>query len=272
MSVSCLIASGKGGVGKSTVTAALGRALAQSGASVVIVDTDIGLRAQDALLGLENQVVYDLMDVLNGDCPLDQALLPVAELPALSLLPAAQFARAKSLEPRDFRIVLQSLKLNHDFVLIDCPAGIERGLRNVLNAGTDESILIVTPDDIAMRDVERVAGILEAKKLSRPRLIVNRLRADWIAAGEMYTARTVADVLDLSLLGEIPEDPAVLRAMLRHASPLDFDCEFRAAVMRIAARLRGDKLPLPGIGSQPLPWYRRIFRKQMKEMIPLDDH
>ena len=272
MSVSYLIASGKGGVGKSTLTASLGRALAQSRSSVVIVDTDIGLRAQDALLGLENNVVYDLLDVQDGGCTLDQALLSVPGLPSLHLLPAAQFARAKCLDFRLFRNVLLSLKQTHDFVLIDCPAGIERGLRNVLNAGTDESILVVTPDDIAIRDAERVAGILDAKKLSRPRLIVNRLQPKLIAAREMYSARTIADLLDLPLLGEIPEDPAVLRALLRHASPLDFNCAFREAVLRIAGRLKGELPPFPDFGSKPLPWYRRPFLKPMKEMIPIDDH
>ena len=272
MSRSVLIASGKGGVGKSTLTAALGRALAKSGSSVVIVDTDLGLRSQDALLGLEIQVVYDLIDAAGDDCLLDQALLSVPDQPSLHLLPAAQFARAKNLDPRQLRRVLTALKAAHDFVLIDCPAGIEHGLRNVLNAGTDESILVVTPDDIAIRDAERVAGILEAKKLPRPRLVVNRLQPELIARKEMYSAQVIANLLDLRLLGEMPEDPAILRILLRHGSLLDYDCEARSAVLRIAARLKGELVPFPTYGSRPLPWYRRLFSRGLKEMIPLDDH
>ena len=272
MSRSVLIASGKGGVGKSTLTAALGQALARSGSPVVIVDADLGLRSQDALLGLENQVVYDLIDAVSGDCLPDQALLSVPDLPSLRLLPAAQFARAKNLDPKKLRLMLANLKMAHDFVLIDCPAGIEHGLRNVLNAGADESILVVTPDDIAIRDAERVAGIMEAKKLPRPRLVVNRMHPELIARGEMYSAQVIADLLDLRLLGEMPEDPVILRVLLRHGSLLNYDCEARSAVLRIASRLKGSVVPFPAYGSRPLRWYRRLFPRSPKEMIPLDDH
>ena len=151
MSVSICVASGKGGVGKSTVTACLGACLARLGHSVVIIDTDIGLRSQDALLSLENQVVYDLVDVASKDCQLDQALLSHPSIPGLSLLPASQFARVRSLEPERLRKILKELLRSFDFVLIDCPAGVERGFRNVLNAGVDQAILVTTPDDISMR-------------------------------------------------------------------------------------------------------------------------
>ena len=197
MSRSVLIASGKGGVGKSVFTANLGAALARRGASVVVIDADIGLRSQDAFLGLENNVVYDLVDVASKDCVLEDALLDCPSVPGLKLLPAAQFARVRSLEPKQLRKILCTLSEKADFVLIDAPAGIEKGLRNLLNAGPDEAILIATPDDICIRDVERTAGILESKGIVRPNLVVNRLDNELIARREMFSARVVADSLPL---------------------------------------------------------------------------
>ena len=217
------VASGKGGVGKSTVTANLAAALAQAGNRVVIVDADIGLRSQDALLGMENRIVYDLIDLANGDCSADQAVLESEAISSLYLLPAAQFARAKNLDPKKLTKIISTLRSAYDYVFIDCPAGIERGLRNVLNAGVDEVLLVVTPDDISVRSAERAVQVMEAKKLSRPCLIVNRLDADLIRSREMMSARTVAEVMDLSLLGEIPEDTVVSRAMLRHSLFIAYD-------------------------------------------------
>ena len=210
-----LIASGKGGVGKSTLAANLGAALAKEGSSVTVIDADIGLRAQDTLLGLENSVVYDLIDVAGKDCTLEQALLECPPVPGLKLLPAAQFARVRSLDSDRLRKIIRALKESDDFVLIDAPAGVEKGLRNLLNAGIDRSILIATPDELCMRDVERTAQIIAAKNLSRPQLIVNRLDNELIRRHEMMSARIIADALDLPLLGEIPEDPAVYRSVLR---------------------------------------------------------
>jgi len=272
MSLSCCIASGKGGVGKSTVAANLAVALARSGSSVVVIDADIGLRAQDALLSMENQVVYDLVDVSHGDCLMDQALLTRPDEPNLFLLPAAQFARCRSLDPKELRKMILSLKEAHDFVLVDCPAGIERGLRNVLNAGIDETILLTTPDDVALRDAERVSQVMEAKHLPRPRLIVNRLDPHLIRQKEMMSAQTVADTLDLNLLGEIPEDATVYRSQLRHALFLDFDCEARQAILRIALRLKGREIPLPAYGSGRIPLWRRLLDRGLKEVTPLDNH
>ena len=272
MSFSILVASGKGGVGKSVLTANLGAALARHGFSVVIIDTDIGLRSQDAFLGLENSVVYDLIDVSRKDCPLSQALLECPAVPGLKLLPASQFARAKSLDSSRLSKIIQSLKGSADFILIDAPAGIEKGLRNSLNAGIDQIFLIVTPDDICMRDAEKTAQVIESKTQMRPQLIVNRLDNDLIYHHEMISARTAADFLDLPLLGEIPEDPAVYRSILRHTFFLDFDCPSREAVLRIAARMLGEKTPFPGIGTVRIPLTRRLFHRHLKEVIPLDRH
>ena len=266
------IASGKGGVGKSAVTANLGAALASCGHRVVIIDADIGLRSQDTLLSMENRVVYDLIDLTRGDCDLNQALLESDAWPTLRLLPAAQFARAKSLDPKRLRKTLQTLSLSCDYILVDCPAGIERGLRNVLNAGVDEVLLIVTPDDGSVRSAERVVQIMDAKGLSRPHLIVNRLDAGYISSGEMMSAGTVAGVLDLSLVGEIPEDPAVDRSILRHRLFISYDCEARRAVCRIAERLQNKSVPFPAYGSRKPSFLHRFRVKPFREVTPLDDH
>lgn len=266
MSRSWIIASGKGGVGKSTIAASLGTAMARDGHRVCIIDADIGLRDQDVLLGLENRIVFDLLDAANGTCTLEQALISPPGMSRLSLLPASQFARAKALDPKDFRKLLGKLKAMFDVVLIDCPAGIERSLRGLINAQVDDCVVICTPDDVCIRNAERTASLLEAKGLPRPQVIVNRLDAELIRAGEMYTAATVAATLDLPLLGEVPEDPAVYRATLRRISPMDIDCEARRALTRIAWRmLEADvEAPLPRYGTEKLPWYKRLGRNPPK--------
>ena len=274
MSYCFAVASGKGGVGKSTITANLAAVLSHSGNRVVVVDADIGLRSQDALLGMENRIVYDLIDLSRGNCDPEQALLPSEIYPSLYLLPAAQFERAKALDSRKFARIIQLLLSSFDYVLIDCPAGIEKGLRNVLNAGTDhlKMILITTPDDISIRSAERTVQLIEAKKLARPDLIVNRLDSGLIRSHEMMSAQTAAEVLDLHLLGEIPEDPVVCRSVLRHSLFIGFDCEARNAVLRIASRLQGKPVALPCYGSGKVPLFRRVFSVSLKEVIPIDDH
>ena len=271
MSKCIAVASGKGGVGKSVFTANLAAALAQNGIRVLIIDADIGLRSQDALLSLENRVVYDLVDVAKGNCETNQAILSSESIPSLSLLPAAQFDRAKSLDPKKLAKVIQSLRNSYEYIFIDCPAGIERGLRNVLNAGTDEIFLIVTPDDISIRSAERAVQLMNEKKASRPLLIVNRLDSNLIRSGEMLPARTVAQILDLQLFGAVPEDQIVYRALLRHDLLMHYDCESRNAVMRIAARIRGENIPVHEYGEKKR-LIDRLFQRKLKEVSSIDDH
>lgn len=269
MSKVWLIASGKGGVGKSTVTASLGMALCQQTRRVCIVDTDIGLRDQDALLGLADRVVYDLLDVIKKRCTLRQALIALPEEPRLCLLPAAQFARCKELDARGLLRIIQELRLTQDEVLIDCPAGIEKGLRAALGSRADEAIVICTPDDVCIRDVDRTAHLLMDKQMPKPQLIVNRLVPELIRSGEMYTAQTVADTLDLPLLGEIPEDSAVYRSLLQHRNLMSIQCEAREAMMRIACRMTGGEAPLAAYGTEKLPWYKRLFHRDPDQLVSL---
>lgn len=265
-----LVASGKGGVGKSTVVSSLALALARQGCKTCIVDADIGLRDQDALLGLENRIVYDLVDVCNKDCRLQQALISPMEESNLSLLPASQFARAKELDPKAFRRIITDLKGSFDHVIIDGPAGIERGLRGILTADYDETIIVCTPDDVCIRNAERAVFTMDGKNLPRPSLIVNRLLPDLIEAGEMYSAQVVAQTLDLPLLGEIPDDQTIYRALITRVPLMDTDCEGQKALTRIARRMKGDSVPLPGYGTTKRAWYQKLFRRRIKEVKRID--
>ena len=272
MSTSFAVASGKGGVGKSVITAGLAAALALDGTPVLIIDADIGLRSQDALLSLEDRVVYDLIDLTKDECMPDQAVLSCESVPSLHLLPAAQFERVKALEPKKLAKTIHTFRSSYEYIFIDCPAGIERGLRNVLNAGVDETILVVTPDNICIRSAERAAQLIEAKKAPRPRLIVNRLDEQLVRNGEMFTARTVSEVLDLSLLGEIPEEPVIYRSLQRHDLFIQYDCEARNAVLRIASRIRGRSVPFAEYGEKKNSILRRFFARPLKEVVPIDHH
>lgn len=271
MSTCFAVASGKGGVGKSVITANLAAALALSGTRVLIIDADIGLRSQDALLALENRVVYDLIDVSKNECSADQAILSCESIPSLHLLPAAQFDRAKSLEPKKLAGIVRDLRTSYDYIFIDCPAGVERGLRNVLNAGVDEMILIATPDDISIRSAERTAQLIESKKAPRPYLIVNRLDSQMISDREMLSARTVSQILDLPLLGAIPEDCIVYRSLLKHDLFIRYDCEARNAILRITSRIQGRNLPIAEYGVKR-NLFQRLFSRSLKEVTPIDDH
>ncbi len=244
MSQAWMIASGKGGVGKSMVTAALGIALAKRQLQCCCVDADIGLRNLDMLLGMQNKVVYDVLDVARKDCKLKYALIRHAQYEALSLLPAAQLGSVCDLTPNEFERIVRKLKKRVPYVLLDAPAGVERGVQNLLPA-SDHTLLVTTPDDVAIRDAERVIALMDARKQSRPMLLVNRVIPELVARGEMYSPQVVANTLDVPLLGYVPEDREVIRATGRHESFMEINCPARAAMDRISRRFLGEYVPMP---------------------------
>lgn len=250
-----MIASGKGGVGKSMIAASLGVALAMRKLQCCCVDADIGLRNLDMLLGMQNKVVYDVLDVARKDCKLKYALIRHARYESLSLLPAAQLGSAGDIDDEDMRAIVKKLKKRAAYVLLDAPAGIERGFMNLLSA-CDHTLLVVTPDDIAIRDAERAISVLEAHGKPRPMLVVNRVIPDMVTRGDMYSPQVVANTLDAPLLGFIPEDRAVITAVNRHESIMDMDCPARDAIERLCRRFLGEYVPMP-VFKRKRPFFER---------------
>ncbi|NLI22651.1 MAG: septum site-determining protein MinD [Clostridiales bacterium] len=255
MSQAWMIASGKGGVGKSTITAALAVALARRQLQTVAVDTDIGLRSLDMLLGLQNQIVYDVIDVANKDCKLKYALVQYPLSPSLSLLPASQLGTSGDLDPDVMGRIVNKLKKRFSYVLMDAPAGLERGVTNTMQHA-DHTLLVVTPDDVSIRDAERVIALLEHHHKPRPMLLVNRVIPAMVADGEMYSPQTVANALDIPLLGFVPEDRAVLTALQRHHTVMDEEGPARDALTRISQRFLGEYVPMPAF-TRRRGWFGR---------------
>ena len=203
------ITSGKGGVGKTTVTANLAAALAMNGHKVVALDADIGLRNLDVVMGLENRIVYDLVDVVEGRCRLRQAMIRDKRQPDLYLIPAAQTRDKMSVSPSDMVLVCDQLREEMDYIIIDSPAGIERGFRNAI-APSDQVIIVTNPEISAVRDADRIIGLIEAEEKGPGYLIVNRVKPDMVARGEMLSTDDILDILAIDLIGIVPEDEAIL--------------------------------------------------------------
>jgi septum site-determining protein MinD len=203
-----VITSGKGGVGKTTTTANLGASLAQSGHSVVLVDADIGLRNLDVVMGLENRIVYHLVDVVRGKCTAQKALIRDRRIENLHLLPSSQTDEKEAVSPDEMRDLVFALKTAYDYVLIDCPAGIEQGFRNAI-AGADEAIVVATPEVSSIRDADRVVGLLAAQDIPT-RLICNRISVEMVRRGDMLSQDDVIEILSLELLGAVPLDNAIV--------------------------------------------------------------
>ncbi|WP_139990976.1 MULTISPECIES: septum site-determining protein MinD [Paenibacillus] len=243
MGEAIVVTSGKGGVGKTTTSANLGTALALLGKKVCMVDTDIGLRNLDVVMGLENRIIYDLVDVAEGRCRLNQALVKDKRFDELYMLPAAQTKDKDSVTPEQVRNMILELKKDHDYVIIDCPAGIEHGFRNAI-AGADRAIVITTPENAAVRDADRVIGLLEQEKIPS-KLIINRIRQNMMKTGEMLDIDEICQVLAVDLVGIVPDDEKVISAA-NNGEPTVMNPASRAAIAyrNIARRILGDMVPL----------------------------
>src|SRR6266704_3790615 len=245
------ITSGKGGVGKNTTTANIGTALAMQGRKVVVVDSDIGLRNLDAVLGLENRIVYDLVDVVEGQCRLRQALIKDRRLPELYLLPAAQTRDKNAVTSVQMEQLCQQLRQEFDFVIIDSPAGIEQGFRNAI-VGADEIVIVANPEMASVRDADRIIGLVEAAGKPEPHLILNRLRPEMVKRGDMMDVAGVIEVLGIELLGIVPEDDMIIVG-INKGEPVVYDKRSRAgrAYINAAQRIIGKEVPLDELVEAP---------------------
>jgi septum site-determining protein MinD len=237
------ITSGKGGVGKTTLTANLAAALAAQNQKVVCIDGDIGLRNLDVVLGLENRIVYDLVDVVEGRCRLRQAMIRDKRLPELYLIPAAQTRDKSAVTPSDMVRVCEEIRPDFDWVLVDSPAGIERGFRNAI-APADMVLVVTNPEVSAVRDADRIIGLIEAEEKGPARLIINRIKPEMVRRGEMLSVDDVIELLAIELIGIVPDDESVVSSTNR-GLPIVLDGKSRAgqALRNIATRLRGNDVP-----------------------------
>jgi septum site-determining protein MinD len=256
-----VVTSGKGGVGKTTTTANLGAGLAAHGHRVVLVDADIGLRNLDVVLGLENRIVYDITDVTGGHCRLRQALIKDKRFEGLFLLPAAQTKDKTAVSPDQMKALCEELKQEFDYVIIDCPAGIEQGFRNAI-AGADKAIVVTTPEVAAVRDADRIIGLLEAAELRDPKLIINRIRPRMVRHGDMMSIEDIIDILAIDLLGVVPEDEAVVISTNR-GEPVVQDERSRSgqAYRNIVRRIKGEQVPMMKLEEGGL--MSRFLRRMM---------
>ena len=256
MSQALVITSGKGGVGKTTTCANLGVALASMGAKVVMIDADIGLRNQDVVMGLENRIVYDLVDVVEGYCRLRQALIKDKRIEGLFLLPAAQTKDKNAVNPEQMKELVVSLKEEHDYVLVDCPAGIEQGFRNAI-AGADRAVIVTTPEVSAVRDADRITGLLEAAGFEKPELIINRLKPKMVARGDMMDIPDIIDILAIDLLGVVPDDDYIVVSTNRGEPAVMMDTSKAGEAYRnIARRIKGEKVPFMDLTERLSIWER----------------
>lgn len=242
MSEVIVVTSGKGGVGKTTTTANVGTGLAASGKKVALIDTDIGLRNLDVVMGLENRIVYNLVDVVEGNCRVKQALIRDKRYPGLYLLPSAQTRDKTAVNESQMRKLVDHLRDQFDYILLDCPAGIEQGFKNAI-AGADRALVVTTPEVSAIRDADRIIGLLEANSFEKIDLIVNRMRYDMVKRGDMMTVDDVVDILSIGLIGVVPDDENVVIATNQGEPLVGNHTMAGRAYYNICKRILGEEVP-----------------------------
>lgn len=243
MSEVIVVTSGKGGVGKTTTSANIGTGLAGLKKRVVMIDTDIGLRNLDIVLGLENRIVYNLVDVVEGNCRYKQALIKDRNNPELFLMPCAQTRDKTAVSPEQIIKLIDEMRSDFDYIIIDCPAGIEQGFKNAI-AGADRAIVVTTPEVSAVRDADRIIGLLEANEIGKTELVVNRLRADMVKRGDMMSSDDVVEILAVDLLGVVPDDENIV-VSTNQGEPLVGNKSLAGqAYENICHRIMGEDVPL----------------------------
>lgn len=237
-----VITSGKGGVGKTTTTANIGVGLAQLGKKTVVIDTDLGLRNLDVVMGLENRIVYNLVDVIEGNCRIKQALIKDKRYENLFLLPSAQTKDKTAITPEQMKKLIMEVREEYDYILLDCPAGIEQGFQNAI-AGADRAIVVTTPEVSAIRDADRIIGLLEASKMKTIDLVVNRIRVEMVKRGDMMSIDDVTEILSIPLLGSIPDDEQVVIGTNQGETVIGSSSLAGQAYLNICKRITGIEVP-----------------------------
>lgn len=237
-----VITSGKGGVGKTTTTANIGAGLSKFDKKVVVIDTDLGLRNLDVVMGLENLIVYNLVDVIEGTCRLKQALIRDKRYENLYLLPSAQTKDKTAISPGQMKKLTSQLKDEFDYILLDCPAGIEQGFQNAI-AGADRAIVVTTPEVSAIRDADRIIGLLESNQLKKIDLIINRIRMDMVKRGDMMSVDDVTEILSVPLIGALPDDELVVIGTNQGEPVVGLDSKAGKAYLNICKRIMGIEVP-----------------------------
>ena len=268
---SFVVTSGKGGVGKTTVTANLGTALALRGKKVCVIDSDIGLRNLDVVMGLESRIVYDLVDVIERTCRPKQALIKHKKAEGLFLLPASQTRNKEAVQPDQMKELMARLKDEEkfDYILVDSPAGIERGFKNAI-AGVEEALIVTTPEVSAIRDADRIIGLLQAAEMYEPKLIINRLSLEMVKKGDMMDQDDIIDILAIELLGIVPNDEEIV-VSTNIGTPIVLtntdDSKSAGAFRRIARRIEGENVPIWGADETKglITRFKKFFGFDRKE-------
>ena len=237
-----VITSGKGGVGKTTTTANIGVGLAKLGKKVVVIDTDLGLRNLDVVLGLENRIVYNLVDVIEGNCRMKQALIKDKRYENLYLLPSPQTKDKSAISQGQMRKLTEELSEEFDYILLDCPAGIEQGFQNAI-AGAGRAIIVTTPEVSSIRDADRIIGLLEKNNMKKMDLIINRIRMDMVKRGDMMSVEDVTEILAIDLLGAIPDDEQIVISTNQGEPVIGTDSLSGNAYLNLCKRLTGEEVP-----------------------------